>query len=96
LLLASLLGLFLLGCSNGGTSSSPQPGTLRVSLTDAPMSGFDAVNVTVTKVRVPQSAAAAENDAGWSDITLDRARKINLLNFTNGVLDSKGPHERAF
>ena len=52
--------------------------------------GFDAVNVTVSKVRVHQSADATENDSGWSEITLNPARKINLLNLTNGVLDDLG------
>lgn len=81
----------------GGDSGSPAPapapaqsGTLGVSLTDAPACGFEAVNVTVSKVRVHQNAAAGENEGGWSDITLNPARKINLLNLTNGVLDSLG------
>ncbi|MBC7623652.1 MAG: DUF4382 domain-containing protein, partial [Aeromicrobium sp.] len=52
--------------------------------------GFDAVNITVTKVRVHQSSAAADTDAGWTDITLSPAKKINLLNLTNGVLEQLG------
>ena len=76
---------------NGAPAPAPtQSGTLGVSLTDAPACGFDAVNVTVNKVRVHQSGAAADNDSGWSDITLSPARKINLLNLTNGVLDTLG------
>jgi hypothetical protein len=86
---AAFLVLFLFGCSGDGSSSS-QTGTLGVSLTDAPAGGFDAVNVTVSKVRVHQSNGATENDAGWADITLSPARKINLLNLTNGVLDDLG------
>lgn len=79
----------------GGDSGAPAPvpgqsGTLGVSLTDAPACGFDAVNVTVSKVRVHQNSAAGEGESGWSDITLNPARKINLLNLTNGVLDSLG------
>jgi Domain of unknown function (DUF4382) len=85
----SILAALLWGCS-GGTSSSSQPGTLGVSLTDAPAGGFDAVNVTVSKVRVHQSSTASENDPGWSDITLTPPRKINLLNLTNGALDALG------
>ncbi len=84
-----LLGTLLFGCSSG-SSTSAAPGTLAVSLTDAPASGFDAVNVTVSKVRVHQSASASENDEGWSDITLSPARKINLLNLANGALDGLG------
>jgi hypothetical protein len=65
-------------------------GTLGVSMTDAPACGFDAVNVTVNKVRVNQSASASDTDGGWTDITLNPARKINLLNLTNGVLEALG------
>jgi hypothetical protein len=50
-----------------------------VSLTDAPSCGFDQVNVTVSKVRIHQSATAADTDAGWTEITLNPPRKINLL-----------------
>ena len=77
------------GCSSND-NSTPAPGTLGVSLTDAPACGFDAVNVTVSKVRVHQSSSATENDADWHDITLNPARKINLLNLTNGALESLG------
>jgi hypothetical protein len=83
----------LVACGGSG-SSSPAPtttmGTLGVSMTDAPACGFDAVNVTVNKVRVHQSATASDTDAGWTDITLSPAKKINLLNLTNGVLETLG------
>ncbi|WP_342120707.1 DUF4382 domain-containing protein [Pseudoduganella sp. OTU4001] len=93
LLLPSLL---LAACGGGGGGDSPQMpptqtlATLAVSMTDAPACGFDAVNVTVSKVRVNQSSSANENDSGWTDITLSPARKINLLNLTNGVLEALG------
>lgn len=77
------------GCGSN-SSESPQSGTLSVSLTDAAAGGFDAVNVTVSKVRVHQSSSAEENDSGWSDITLSPARKINLLDLSNGVLETLG------
>ncbi|OGQ99868.1 MAG: hypothetical protein A2511_15820 [Deltaproteobacteria bacterium RIFOXYD12_FULL_50_9] len=89
-LFTALLGLILFGCSGNHSDSNTQPGTLSVSLTDAPSNGFDAVNVTVQKIRVHQSSSATDNDTGWSDITLTPARKINLLNLSNGVLDSLG------
>lgn len=88
--------LALSACGGGGGSGggagipAPATGTLAVSLTDAPACGFDAVNVTVAKVRVNQSASASDTDAGWTDITLSPARKINLLNLTNGALDALG------
>jgi hypothetical protein len=65
-------------------------GTLRVKLTDAPACGFDQVNVTVQKVRVHKSPTAAEADAGWSELVLNPARRINLLDLTNGVLEELG------
>jgi len=78
------------GSSGGSTTPTATAGTLSVALTDAPACGFDAVNVTVNKVRVNTSATASDTDAGWTDITLNPARKINLLNLTNGVLDTLG------
>jgi Domain of unknown function (DUF4382) len=87
-----MLAALVAGCGGGGGSAAAgaSSGTLGVSLTDAPACGFDAVNVTVSKVRVHQSASANENAAGWTDITLNPARKINLLNFTNGALEDLG------
>ena len=82
------------GGSGGGTTAAPAPvataGTVTVALTDAPACGFDAVNVTVNKVRVNTSATAGDTDAGWTDITLSPAKKINLLNLTNGLLENLG------
>jgi len=89
------------GCSGGdggsgasGTANSA-PGTLGVSLTDAPACGYDQVNVTVSRVRVHRSDSADENSAGWTDIVLSSPRKINLLNLNdptqaNGALDYLG------
>ncbi|MDQ1813736.1 DUF4382 domain-containing protein [Massilia sp. CCM 9210] len=82
------------GGSGNGTTTPPAlggtSGTLNVSLTDAPACGFDAVNVTISKVRVHQNASAADADAGWSEVVLAPPRKINLLNLTNGKLDPLG------
>lgn len=90
-LVASLFVAFVAGCNGGsGSSSSSGSGTLGVSLTDEPACGFDEVNVTVNKVRVHQSASASDTAAGWTDITLNPARKINLLGLSNGVLDNLG------
>jgi hypothetical protein len=85
----------LVACGGGGSTAPTQPpvstlGTLSVSLTDAPACGFDAVNVTVSKVRVNKSGTASETDGGWTDITLSPAKKINLLNLTNGALEALG------
>jgi len=94
---SALIATTLVACGGGGGSggtSTPtttaSTGTLSVALTDAPACGFDAVNVTVNKVRVNSSASASDTDGGWTDITLNPARKINLLNLSNGVLDTLG------
>jgi len=83
-LMGFLLAVVVAGCgSDGGGGGSTQPGTLGVSMTDAPACGFDEVNVTISKVRVHQSDSASDNAAGWTDITLNPARKINLLNLND-------------
>jgi hypothetical protein len=87
-LLSVVSAAALLTACGGGDSAAP--GTLGVAMTDAPSCGYDAVNVTVNAVRVNQSATAGENDAGWTTITLNPARKINLLNLTNGALEELG------
>jgi len=78
-----VLTAFVAGC--GGES-----GSLGVSLTDSPACGFDAVNVTVSKVRVHQSVTASEDAGDWSEIILSPPRKINLLDLANGVLENLG------
>ena len=90
---AVTVAALLSACGGGGGGSAGEAsvnGTLGVAITDAPACGFDAVNVTVNKVRVHQSATASDTDAGWTDITLSPARKINLLNLTNGALENLG------
>jgi hypothetical protein len=99
-LMGLLLAGLVAGCGSGGNggsggTASAQPGTVSVSLTDAPACGYDEVNVTVSKVRVHQSGSADENSAGWTDIVLSSPRKINLLNLNdptqaNGALDYLG------
>jgi hypothetical protein len=90
--LLAAAALVACGGSGGGSTEQPpvQMGTLKASLTDAPACGFDQVNVTVSKVRVHQSANAEPTASGWADITLSPARKINLLNLTNGALEELG------
>ena len=78
--------------TSGSISGGGGTGTLRVSLTDAPACGYDAVNVTVERVRVHQSATATggASEAGWSEIVLSPPRKVDLLQLTNGVLFELG------
>jgi hypothetical protein len=61
-----------------------------VSMTDAPSCGYDHVWVTVDRVRVHRSATAADSDAGWTEIVLSPARRIDLLELQNGVLQELG------
>ena len=63
---------------------------MRLLLTDAPACGYDAVNITVDRVRVNQDSNAVDGASGWSEIVLNPARRINLLTLTNGVLDELG------
>lgn len=75
----------LAGCGGGGADTGS--GTLRVSLTDAPAcGGYDAVYVTVSKVRVHSSASAAETQGGWSDIDIVPPKRVDLVTLANGVL----------
>lgn len=99
LFLTTILALTLAACGGGGgggsTTSAPvtpvaDSGSLRMALTDAPSCGYDAVNITIQSLRVNKSSSAADSDAGWSDIVLNPARRINLLNLTNGVLEELG------
>jgi uncharacterized protein DUF4382 len=76
-----MLGL-LTGCGSSGDDASA-PGTVSVSMTDAPSCGFEEVNVTVNKVRVHQSSSVDDKAAGWTDITLNPPRTINLLDFND-------------
>lgn len=90
-LVASVLIAAGCGGSGGGIGGTGQDeGTMRVSIGDAPACGYDAVNVTIERVRVNKSATAADGDAGWSEVVLSPARRIDLLTLTNGVLEDLG------
>lgn len=87
--------LILTACGGGsgtaiGVNDSNANGTLRLALTDAPSCGFDAVNVTIHKVRVHQSSSAGEGDSGWAEIVMSPAKRVDLLSLTNGVLSELG------
>ncbi len=90
LVLGGLLVAGLAACGGGGGSGSADSGTLRLAMTDAPACGYDAVNVTIQKIRVNQSSSASDTDAGWSEVVLNPAMRVNLLDLTNGVLAELG------
>lgn len=89
-LFAALPLALLSACGGGGGTDDGGSGTMRVAMTDAPACGYQAVNVTVEKVRVHQSAGAGESDAGWQEVVLSPAKRIDLLTLTNGVLEELG------
>jgi hypothetical protein len=87
----------LVACGGGG-SDAPAPaagmGTVRVALTDAPRckvgnEDLDKVFVTVEQVRINKSSDDGVS-TGWYDIDVRPARKINLLDLTNGRLEELG------
>ena len=91
--LAAVLAAGLLAACGGGGGEGGGiggTGTLHVSLTDAPSCGYDHVNVTIDRVRVHQSASAADADSGWSEVVLSPARRVDLLTLSNGVLEDLG------
>src|SRR5688500_6337776 len=87
---ATLVSAAIAGACGGGGSSSTDNGTLRHALTDAPACGYETVYVTVQKVRVHKSASAGDNEAGWSEVVLNPAQRVDLLSLTNGVLADLG------
>jgi hypothetical protein len=87
---AALLAAMLAACGGGGSGGASGEGTLRVALTDAPSCGYDHVWVTIEKVRVHRSASASDTDAGWSELVLSPARRVDLLDLTNGILEELG------
>jgi hypothetical protein len=101
-LLAMAATAALVACGGGGDggvspapASGPGTGTLRVALTDAPNcrvgnDDLDKVYVTVERVRVHQSSDAEPSNSGWTDIAISPAKKINLLDLTNGRLEELG------
>lgn len=87
------LGLAACGGGIGGTGS-PQLGSLKVGLTDAPACGFEQVNVSVREVLVHRSDTAADGDAGWIPVVqLSPPRRVDLLTLTNGVVEELGQTE---
>lgn len=84
----ALSAVILAACGGGGGATDS--GSLRLALTDAPACGYDQVNVTIQKVRVHTSSAATDSDAGWSEVLLSPAKRVDLLTLSNGVLAELG------
>ena len=92
--IAVAASLSIAGCGGGGGGgiggTGAPSGTLRLAITDAPSCGYDAVNITIEKVRVNQRVDAADGDSGWSEITINPAKRIDLLTLSNGVIQELG------
>jgi len=78
----------LASCGGGGGIGGT--GSMHLSLTDAPSCGYDAVNVTIERVRVHKSSSAVDADSGWSEVVVSPAKRVDLLTLTNGVLEELG------
>jgi len=90
--------IVLISCGGG----SSQPGTVKVSLSDpatcaAPNGPYRHVYVTVTDVRIHQSANASSSDSGWQDLApqlKDNPVQVDLLGVANqcflAILGSTG------
>ena len=82
---ATAATLLLAACGGGSDDDDAAPppatrGTLAVSLaSNAPTCGFDAVNVTISKLRFRQDFNTDPNAAGWTELSLTPVRKLNLL-----------------
>ena len=92
LALGGILVAGLAACGGGGGSAgTDSSGTLRLALTDAPACGYDAVNVTIEKVRIHQSDSANPDDPnGWSEIVMNPVLRVDLLKLQNGDLKELG------
>jgi Domain of unknown function (DUF4382) len=91
--LSAVVALASCGGGSGdgmGAANPQQTGAVRFALTDAPACGFDAVNITVDRVRVHADAAADTASSGWQDLVVSPARRVNLLDLSNGVLQELG------
>ncbi|NDP38428.1 MAG: DUF4382 domain-containing protein [Rhodoferax sp.] len=90
LALGGVLIAGLAACGGGGSASTDSSGRLSLALTDAPACGYDAVNVTIEKVRIHQNGNASDTDGGWSEIVLSPALRVDLLKLQNGDLAELG------
>jgi hypothetical protein len=81
----------LFSCAGGGGGGGiGGTGIIRLALTDAPACGYDAVNVTIDRLRVHQRADAGIGDSGWSEIVVSPPKRIDLLTLQNGALEPLG------
>ncbi len=88
---AALAAVLLLSCGGSSNSPSMNNATVKTTISDpatcaAPQGPFSHIYVTVTDVRIHQSANASPNDAGWVDLTPQLASspvQVDLLAGSN-------------
>jgi len=74
----------------GGGIEGTGAAIMQLSITATPACGYDAVHITIDRVRVNQSAAAESGEAGWSEVILTPPRRVELTTLANGVPASLG------
>jgi len=72
------------GCGSGSDKDESKTATVRVQLADTPACGYERVYVTVEKVRIHASSTADERSSGWTDITVNPPKKVDLVELING------------
>ena len=68
--------ILFISCGGGNSGNSSQPGMVNLTMSDpatcaAPGGPFSHIYVTVTDVKIHQSASASNSDSGWVDLTPD-------------------------
>ena len=75
----------------GGIEGTGAPAAImQLSTTATPACGYDAVHITIDRVRVNQSATAQDGDAGWSEVIMTPPKRVDLATLNNGVLAPLG------
>lgn len=86
-----IVTVYLFSCAGGGGGGGiGGSGIIRLALTDAPACGYDAVNVTIDRLRVHERADASLGDSGWAEIVVSPPKRIDLLTLQNGALEPLG------
>ena len=77
-----------------GAVEDKTEGVVSFKITDDPACGYDAVNITIEKLRVHASSTAADGDAGWYEVPVVPTR-FDLLKLSNGAVETLGQSSHA-
>ncbi|SRR6266852_679264 len=83
--------IFLVNCGGVNSSSGPQSAMVKVTVSDPatcgpPQGPFAHIYITITDVKIHQSANAGANDAGWVDLTpglQNNPQQVDMLGTAN-------------